>query len=198
MPKKLYGSLVSRVCEKPTAQRKFDEMFPDPKRDWSKIYSSPFQVALDAHTREFQYEVVNGILFTNSKLCKFGLVESPLCTFCGKEEETPEHLFALCSYSSAFWNEIYNWLQQCDTGINADLSKEVNVIFGFSDLKENFLSVNHIVLLAKQTIVLCRKRSINSSLNVLHTLLRKIIKIEQFIAKQKNKLHLHLAKWEFF
>lgn len=28
--KKLYRSLVSRVCEKPTAQRKFDEMFPDP------------------------------------------------------------------------------------------------------------------------------------------------------------------------
>ena len=84
-------------------------------------------------------------------------------------------LFALCSYSIVFWNEISNWLQQCDTGVSVDLSKEVNVIFGLPDLKENFMSVNHIVLLAKQTIVLCKKRSINPSLNVFHALLRKII-----------------------
>ena len=61
---------------------------------------------LDVRTREFQYKVVNGILFTNSKLCKFGLVESLLYTFCGKEEEIPEHLFIFRSYSCAFWNEI--------------------------------------------------------------------------------------------
>ena len=83
-------------------------------------------------------------------------------------------LFALCSYSIAFWNEISNF-QQCDTGISVDLSKEVNVIFGLPDLKENFISVNYIVLLAKQTIFLCKKRSINPSLNVFHALLRKII-----------------------
>ena len=36
--KNLYGGLVSRICEKPIAQKKFDEMFPDLER------------ALDAYT----------------------------------------------------------------------------------------------------------------------------------------------------
>ena len=91
------------------------------------------RLLLDAQTRGFQYKVVNRILFTNSKLCKFGSVQSSLYTFCGKEED--KLLFFL----------------------GRDL--------------------------------------INLSLNVFHAVLRKIIKIEEFIAKQKNKSHLHLVKW---
>ena len=91
--KKLYEAHVSDLREISTAQSRFNEMLPDSELVWNKIYSLPFQVALDTKTRDFQYKILNRILFTNAKLSKLKLVESPLCSFCGKDEETPEHLF---------------------------------------------------------------------------------------------------------
>ena len=81
-------------------------MLPDSELEWNKIYSLPFQVALDTYTRNFHYKILNRILFTNAKLWKFRLAESPLCIFCGKEDETPKHPFVFFQYSIAFWKEI--------------------------------------------------------------------------------------------
>ena len=90
---------MSDLREIPTAQSRFNEMLPDSELVWNKIYSLPFQVALDTKSRDFQYKTLNRISFTNAKLSKFKLVESPLCSFSGKEEETPEHLFVFCQYA---------------------------------------------------------------------------------------------------
>ena len=87
--KKLYEAQVSDLREIPTAQSRFNEILPDSELVWKKIYSLPFQVALDTYTRDFQYKILNRILFSNAKLSKLKLVESPLCTFCGKDEDTP-------------------------------------------------------------------------------------------------------------
>ena len=83
--KKLYEAHVSHLREIPTAQSRFNEMLPDSELVWNKIYSLPFQVASDTKTRDFQYKLLNRILFTNAKLSKLKLVESPLCSFCGKD-----------------------------------------------------------------------------------------------------------------
>ena len=91
--KTFYEAHVSDLRETPTAQLRYNEMLHDSELMWNKIYSLPFQVALNTYTRDFQYKILNRILFTNSKLFKLKLVESPLCPFCGKNEETLEHLF---------------------------------------------------------------------------------------------------------
>jgi len=55
--------------------------------DWEKIYLLPFKTTL--HTKkEFQYKILNRILYTNDMLFKFKKVDSPLCYFWGKELET--------------------------------------------------------------------------------------------------------------
>ena len=90
--KTFYEAHMSDLRETPTAQLRYNEMFHDSELVWNKIYSLPFQVALDTYTRDFQYKILNRILFTNSKLFKLKLVESPLCSFCDKKEETLEHL----------------------------------------------------------------------------------------------------------
>ena len=92
------------------------------------IYSLPFQVALDTCTRDFQYKILNRILFTNAKLSKLKLIESPLCTFCGKDEETPEHLFVFCQSSRAFWKEISSWLRKYGIDTLPDLTDQVNIM----------------------------------------------------------------------
>jgi len=60
--KKLYEAQVSDLREIPTAQSRFNEMLPDSVLAWKKIYSLPFQVALDTYTRDFQYKILNRIL----------------------------------------------------------------------------------------------------------------------------------------
>ena len=60
----LYEAHVSDLRETPTAQSRFNEMFPDSELVWNKIYSLPFQVTLDTKTRDFQYKILNRILFS--------------------------------------------------------------------------------------------------------------------------------------
>ena len=144
---------------------------------WNKIYSLPFQVALDTYTRDFQYKMLNRILFTNSKLFKLKLVESPLCSFCDKNEETLEHLFVFCEHSKAFWKEISSWLHECGIETLPDLTDQINIMFGLFDVDNHFMLLNHIMLIAKQTIFLCRQKSISPSFII-------------FLA------HLHFMKWE--
>ena len=123
--KKVYAELVSKLKERPTAQIRFEETFPEHNFDWKKIVKLPFQVALDTHTCEFQYKLLNRILFTNSKLFKIGLADSPLCTFCEKDNETPEHLFLYCHYANSFWTDISTWLKRCNR--NIDLRWEIRL-----------------------------------------------------------------------
>ena len=75
---------------------------PGYKGDWSKIYSLPFKVALNTYIRQFQYKLHKRVVFTNTKLNKFGLICLPLFTFRGKESETPEHFFVSCHLSKDF------------------------------------------------------------------------------------------------
>ena len=140
--KRLYEAHVSDLREITTAQSSSELV-------WNKIYSLPFQVALDTKTRDFQYKILNRILFTNAKFSKLKLVESPLCSFCGKDEETPEHLFVFCQSSRAFWKEISSWLRECGIDTLPDLTDHVNIMFGLFDAKSHFMLLNHIVLIAK-------------------------------------------------
>ena len=110
---------------------------------------------LDTYTRDFRYKLLNRIIFTNKKLSKFGLADSPLCTFCGEEEKSPEHLFILCNFSKSFWKEISCWLQLCNIRTAIDLTNQINVMFGLLDINEHFMSLNHVILIAKQIIFLC-------------------------------------------
>ena len=71
-------------------------------------------------------------------------------------------------------------------------------MFGVLDISDNFEPLNHIILIAKQTIFFCRRKNLVPSLNIFLAQLKNIIKIEEFLAKKTNKLHLHLEKWKNF
>ena len=40
-------------------------------------------------TRSFQYKILNNAIFFNKGLFKFGIIESPACSFCGQVDESP-------------------------------------------------------------------------------------------------------------
>ena len=51
--------------------------------------------------------MLNNIVFTNEKLIRVKMIDSPLCTFCKQEIESIEHLFFYYDVTMIFWNNNY-------------------------------------------------------------------------------------------
>ena len=51
-----------------TAKTKILSRYPDLSIDWKRLYSLTFETTLDTKLRQFQYKLLNVIVFTNKKL----------------------------------------------------------------------------------------------------------------------------------
>ena len=135
--KQIYNSFMCKKQIPPTAQQKISDKYSDTIINWKKVYSLPFRTTLDSKLREFQYKVLNNIVFTNDKLFRFGLSQSPNCTFCNEEPESLEHLLSRCKMSSEFWKEVLSWLKE-----NNIVIESFNDLFlGFVEESEDFLLI---------------------------------------------------------
>ena len=65
----------------PLLKKKMKNKYPELAVDWKKIYSLPFVVTIETpQIRESQYKLLNDIVFTNEKLFRFKMIDSPLCS----------------------------------------------------------------------------------------------------------------------
>ena len=117
-------------------------------------------------------------------------VPSPLCTFCGDHEETLEHLFINCTFSKKFWLSVITWLNGYDMKI--DKLDEITILFGIPDNNPDNYLLNHIIIMGKQTIYLCRYKNIKPSLSLLKAKTKETKKLELIIAKKNKKKILTL------
>ena len=62
-------------------------------------------MALEPYVKAFQYKVLNGILYTNSKLYQIGYISSDLWSFCTRTSETLYHHLYFCPFSKTFWSD---------------------------------------------------------------------------------------------
>ena len=76
--------------------------------------------------------------------------ESDKCAFCQTEVESIEHLHFPTKTSSVFWKHVLSWLR--DNNIIVEDLKEEDVIFGKFDVGDDFLLVNHVLLLREYYI----------------------------------------------
>ena len=76
--KLVYNEFRSLKQTPATAKAKIMNKYPYLAIDWKKLYSLAFETTLDTKLREFQYKILNMIIFTNKKLHRFKLVDSPL------------------------------------------------------------------------------------------------------------------------
>ena len=188
----LYWDLVKKFETNPTSKYKYEELFPTTDLPWQEIYLIPRNVTVDTKTREFQFKYLHRIVFTNKALFKMGIVSSSLCTFCGKFEESLEHLFIHCEITSSFWLSVTEWLKIYFTNLqNLNAS---NITFGF--FRKDFLLLNHIVILSKQVIFQCRNLNIKPSLSLLKARMKTTYELELSIAKQNQTLEIHNKKWK--
>lgn len=78
------------------------------KMDWRKIacnnHGAPkwlFITVLAAHKR----------LQTRDRLAVWGITTEKMCPLCDSEEETIDHIFFVCDYSSQIWGKLLLWLK---------------------------------------------------------------------------------------
>ena len=93
----------------------------------------------------------------NEKLSCIGLVESPSWTFCQEVVESVEHLLFSCKISSDFWIHVMSKLR--DNVLVGTIDKS-DLIFGKFNIVNDFILINHILLLGKYYIY--SRRCLNS------------------------------------
>ena len=132
---------------------------------------------------------------TNDFLNEIGVLPSPACSFCGKENESLEHILISCHYAKDFWAEVIKWL--CNLKVNVNSLNNREIMLEMPDCEDE-LFVNHVLLIAKQYLYSCRCKNTYPLINVFTARLKKIQNLELVIAKSKNKLSEHTAKWGKF
>ena len=115
--------------------------------EWPKIYLLLRICTIDTYTRCFQYKILNNILYLNKRLCCFGLVNSPLCSFCKVIDETILHLFSECNKVLFLWEKLTEKLSR---NLQLPILSPQSATLGFLNLEQNtFIVINHILLIFK-------------------------------------------------
>ena len=149
----IYNALVQKSFVPPTSRSKFSQKFDISEEDWPKIYSLAGKCSIGSKTRIFQYKILNNAFYLNKRLFQSKLAESPLCSMYGVEDETVTYLFAECSYSTKLWEELQNALA---SKLSLPNVSPQNVILEIIDCQSSFVAINHLLLLYKRYIYICR------------------------------------------
>ena len=126
--KQIYRSFLTKKQTTPTAKERLSAKYHHLTIDWKRVYLLSFCTTLETKLREFQFKILNRIVFTNEKLFRFGMAESERCVFCQTEVGSIEHSLFFCKISSVFWKHVLSWLR--DNNIIVENLKKEDIIFG--------------------------------------------------------------------
>ena len=193
--KDIYNICISKKFKDSTTKDFFIRKFDVRNDEWKKIYTLAGKATIDTRMRIFQYKILNNIPYLNRRLYRMKIVNSPMCSLCGQNVETVTHLFFSCIESHKLGTEIRNWSTSCI--ILPELTEKIIFLGWFEDHPHNTL-INHTILLYKQFIY--KSRGAKSKINItgFRHFLKNIINTEKVIAKKRNKVDLHLKKWNPF
>ena len=113
--------------------------------------------------------VAHGDLYTNDRLCRFGLLNEPKCFHCDEPIETLTHRLLTCSFASRAWQSLNNRLR--DLGLSEVGNLTVENILGAGEQ----LTKIDLAIRAELTIRLASGNNIGSCPNVIVTNALKMI-----------------------
>ena len=76
----------------------------------------------------------------------------------------------------SFWVALRSWLMECN--INLEPLSVFNVLFGIFNVGEDFVIVNHLILVAKFYIYRCKLNGVRRAMRILKTKIGAIHNIE--------------------
>ena len=92
-------------------QNKYGEIFFQTDLLWQEINLLSRSVTIGSKSREFHYKFAHRIVYTNRALLKLGIVILSTCMFCGKSEESLEHLYIYCEITPSLLLSVTEWLK---------------------------------------------------------------------------------------
>ena len=188
----IYKTLLSKKCYKTNrAVSRYEKLYNTEtfKLDWKKFFLIPNKTTLYTKLCEFQFKILNKILYTNDLLYKIGKVKSPLFDFCQSDLETTEHLLFHCHFVKRFWNEM-NVLLKAKNILSKPLKIE-EVIFEICEDKPNVLLANQIILNGKYYIYYSKQNNSPLSFKSFIQRTKTIYYTESIIAKENKQLVYH-------
>ena len=195
--KLIYSVLVKNNQTKPTSvgywQQKLNKQLDD--KSWEQIFFMPRKATIESCTRCFQFKIIDNALFLSSQLYKFGLVDSPKCSFCGMIDETTVHFFSKCNITLDLWQKVKNWLKPSLALPELDLKNALLVYIPESRVHITLL-INHILLIFKRSLFEMKNRNKPPSEFYIINRIKKTMQIEFQIAKSSNKISSHFKKWD--
>ena len=189
--KNVYRKLVTSDVERPVSEKLFEERYNVDSSKWSDIYALPFQCTIEKRMRSFQFKINHNILFTNEKLFKFGMISSPMSSFCDDEIETLEHLFVNCDYVKPQWNRLKNDIPVMFSNENLHA---VSILLGIYNENGSEI-VNHIIFFTKNCIFLCRAQKRIPTIEEMYRNMKNTEFLERLIARKRGKIQFHDRKW---
>ena len=177
----------------PTAQKTLQRKFPNVEvNKWKKIYMLHRKVTKHTYSRNFQYKILNNILYLNNRLALFGKSPTTKCSFCNSFEETADHLFVECSHSKSLWQGLINNFSQF---LTFPTLNSQSAHLGYLDEKiPNFLLLNHILLIFKIYVYNCRDAK-QLSLTGLLARIEKIFNLEMKTQEYNRSDTQYEIKW---
>ena len=182
----VYFIYISRKNHEPTSKRYFETLFENEILNWSKIYMLPRLTTINSTIRNFQYKILNNVLFLNKKLHLFGKSETSQCSYCKSSDEVVSHLFGKCNFAKRLWQELNIFF---NGHIVLPIITPQVANFGFFGEIENKILINHVLLLFKHYIYRSREAGV-LDINNLIKYIYKVKKIEKqlsFSSVKKNE-----------
>ena len=102
-------------------------------------------------------------------------------------------LLIACQFTNDFWLDFTRWCR--NVNIVLEGLSNIDKLFGIWNRKDDFLLLNHLLIVAKKHIYECRKNSTRPSLKVFYKTLAYVYQLELQVMKSNNKGSSHNLKW---
>lgn len=191
----MYSDLVFDECIVTSKHNRWERIFSEdiPEKEFQDTFKALYKITIVTTYRDFQYRLLTHAIVTNRSLKIWKIRETDLCTFCNLEVETYTHLFYHCEIIFPLWDNLIHILRQRYQISDLELSVK-NIIFNLVHHKENHI-YNFIILIFKKLIYKCRCLGTIPSLFQLFHEVEQVYKIEEYLARCKNKWNHHVCKW---
>ena len=149
--KHIYGSFLAKKQTTPTAKdrEKLSAKYHRLTIDWKRVYLLSFRTTLETKLREFQFKILNRIVFTNEKLFRFDMAESDkINVLSAKLRSNPSSIYFFPAKYPLFFG---------NNNIIVESLKEKDIIIGKFDVGYDFLLESYFI--AWEVLYLFTKRS---------------------------------------
>ena len=143
---------------------------------WETAFNNIYNTSDDISLRWLQFRIIHRIIPTNKLLKLFGIIQSDKCQRCPEIEENLMHLFYSCPKVLELWQSLS---QICRVPPLDGVSVMLNVSEGSNSFPKR--SMRLLILIAKDYVWQCRRRSLRPNLRGLAQVFVAKYKVEKYI-----------------